>query len=81
MTRRSYGASLHRIIISLSVSSFLRRSRMRKGKEGRTTYPETSLTISLTNWVRLLAFPLDLLIRGLTTRASVFYIPQRRIKR
>jgi hypothetical protein len=36
------------------------------------TYPETSLTISLTNAVRLLKWPLVLLTLGLTTRASVF---------
>jgi hypothetical protein len=41
------------------------------------TYPETSLTISLTNAVFLLKWPLVRLILGLTTRASVFYISHK----
>jgi len=41
------------------------------------TYPETSLTISLTKAVFLLKWPLVLLTLGLTTRASVFYISHK----
>jgi hypothetical protein len=41
------------------------------------TYPETSLTISRTNAVLLLKWPLVLETRGLTTLASVFYSSKR----
>lgn len=38
----------------------------------RKSYPETSLTISLTNAVRLLKWPLVREIRGLASRGVVF---------
>lgn len=67
MTRRSYGARLYRG--SQSPNS-RRKDHLLRG----LAYPDTSLTISRTNWVRLLSFPLEREMRGLTSRLSVFYM-------
>ena len=70
----------HLIETNFPVSSlpFLLLSRGGGGRNRKRYYPETSLTISLTNAVRLLKWPLVREIRGLDSRGVIFcfvYLP------
>lgn len=62
MTLLSYGARLKDV-----------RQPSTQTPANGMAYPATSFTMSLTNAVLLLSFPLEREMRGLTTRASVTY--------